>query len=143
MTKTYPSKGQCVCGACEFIAEEASESVGACHCKTCRQWGGGPFMTVDCGQKVTFTKPENVQIFDSSKWAERGFCKNCGSHLFYRLKQSQQHMMLAGLFEEALEDSVQFIFDHQVFIDEKPNYYCFSNDTKDMTGPELFALYGA
>ena len=139
MTETFQAKGQCVCGACEFNAEHASKSVGACHCQICRKWGGGPFMSVDCGQKVSFTKPENIQIFNSSKWAERGFCKHCGSHLFYRLKQNQQHMMLAGLFEEG----VQFNFDHQVFIDEKPSFYCFSNDTKNMTGPELFALYEA
>ena len=25
----------------------------------------------------------------SSAWAERGFCKNCGSHLFYRLKENK------------------------------------------------------
>ena len=139
MTQTFNAKGQCICGACSFSANEVSESVGACHCKTCRQWGGGPFMTVDCGQQVTFSEPENIQVYNSSNWAERGFCKHCGSHLFYRLKQSQQHMMLAGLFKE----TAQFKFDHQVFIDEKPSYYCFSNTTKDMTGPEVFALYGA
>lgn len=139
MPETLSAQGQCVCGACQFKAEKVSTSVGACHCKTCLQWGGGPFMTVDCGTEVTFSNNENVQIFDSSKWAERGFCNKCGSHLFYRLKQSQQHMMLVGLFAEGLD----FKFDHQVFIDEKPNYYCFSNDTHDLTGPEVFALYGA
>ncbi|MEH6345558.1 MAG: GFA family protein [Bermanella sp.] len=139
MSETLSAQGQCVCGACKFKAEEASTSVGACHCKTCRQWGGGPLMTVDCGTEVTFTQKENVHIFDSSKWAERGFCDKCGSHLFYRLKHSQQHMMLVGLFTEGLD----FKFDHQVFIDEKPNYYCFSNDTQDLTRPEVFALYGA
>ena len=76
MTKTFSAKGQCICGACTFSASEASESVGACHCKTCRQWGGGPFMSVDCGQQVTFSQPENIQVYNSSKWAERGFYKN-------------------------------------------------------------------
>jgi hypothetical protein len=35
----------------------------------------------------------------------------------------------------------QFIFDHQVFIEEKPEYYCFSNETQNMTGAEVFAMF--
>ena len=35
----------------------------------------------------------------------------------------------------------EFVFDHQVFIDEKPDYYSFANETKDMTGQELFAMF--
>lgn len=31
----------------------------------------------------------------------------------------------------------------QVFIDEKPAYYEFTNKTKNLTGAELFALFGA
>ncbi len=33
------------------------------------------------------------------------------------------------------------VFDHQVFIDQKPAYYEFANQTKNMTGAELFAMY--
>jgi hypothetical protein len=70
-------------------------------------------------------------------WAERGFCNKCGSHLFYRLKESKQHIIPVGLFA----DCGMFVFDHQVFIDEKPAYYCFANETNDMTGAEVFAKY--
>jgi hypothetical protein len=80
---------------------------------------------------------DSITVFDSSAWAERGFCSRCGTHLFYRIKQSQQYHMPAGLFE----DHDHFVFEHQVFIDEKPAYYSFSNETKDMTGAEIFAMY--
>ena len=95
-------------------------------------------MEVDCGQAVTFNGEENVSVFDSSEWAERGFCRNCGTHLFYRIKQSGQHLMPIGLFDE-VED---LAFETQVFIDEKPSFYGFSNKTKNMTGAEIFALFG-
>ncbi len=78
-------------------------------------------------------------MFDSSAWAERGFCSQCGSHLFYRLKETGRFMLPAGL----LDDEDGLTFDHQVFIDEKPSYYRFANETKDMTGAEIFAMYGA
>jgi len=74
----------------------------------CRKWGGGPLMAVDCGSDVSFNSTQNISAYDSSDWAQRGFCKNCGSHLLYRLKQSQQYHIAAGLFE----DNSNFIFDH-------------------------------
>ncbi len=33
------------------------------------------------------------------------------------------------------------VFDHQIFIDEKPDYYSFSNKTYNVTGEEVFAQY--
>ena len=45
--------------------------------------------------------------------------------------------MPAGLFD----DDSEFIFDHQVFIDEKPTFYLFSNKTEDWNGDELYAKY--
>lgn len=76
-------------------------------------------------------------VFQSSDWAERGFCRACGSHLFYRLRQNGQYILPVGL----LEDGASWKFDHQVFIDEKPDFYAFANETNDMTGAEMFAKF--
>jgi hypothetical protein len=35
----------------------------------------------------------------------------------------------------------EFIFDHQIFIDEKPTHYDFANKTKTMTGDEVLAIF--
>ena len=106
----------------------------------CRRWGGGPFIEIDCGTDVAFEGAENISVFDSSAWAERGFCRSCGTHLFYRIKETGQHMMPVGLFD--LADAKTLEFQRQVFIDEKPAYYSFANKTEDMTGPEIFAMFG-
>jgi hypothetical protein len=104
----------------------------------CRRWGGGPFMEIDCGTDVNIDGEANISIFSSSDWAERGFCRNCGTHLFYRLKESGQHMIPIGLFDE----SEDLVFETQVFIDQKPDYYSFNNKTRNLTGAEIFALFG-
>ena len=96
-------------------------------------------MEIDCGTDVEFDGEDYVSVFDSSDWAERGFCRKCGTHLFYRLKESGQHMIPVGVFE----DSVGLVFKGQVFIDEKPEYYEFANKTKDFTGAEIFAMFGS
>ena len=137
--ETVERRGHCLCGKVSITATHASNDVGACHCRMCRRWGGGPFMEIDCGAEVVIDGEDDVSVFDSSDWAERGFCRNCGTHLFYRLKESRQHMIPVGLFE----DSASLAFKGQVFIDEKPDYYEFANKTKDYTGAELFAMFGS
>ncbi len=138
MSHSIEAQGSCLCGAVVIIARKLSPNVGACHCNMCRKWGGGPLMAVDCGTDVSFSDEKYISVFNSTDWAERAFCNQCGSHLFYRLKESQQHIVPVGLFD----DAEQFVLNHQVFIDEKPAFYSFSNKTKDMTGAEVFAEFG-
>lgn len=130
-------RGSCLCGGVRFTAKSMSRHVGACHCSMCRKWGGGPFMEVACGTDVDFESQEHIVAYASSAWAERGFCKICGTHLFYRLRETQEYQMPVGLFDPA----AGLVFDQQVFIDEKPGYYDFANETENMTGAELFAKF--
>ncbi len=137
MTNTSEQKGTCLCGGVKIVAKTAENNVGACHCHTCRKWAGGPFMGIDCGSDVSFEGKENISVFDSSEWAERAFCNKCGTHVYYRLKDNNQHIIPIGLFS----DVEGLVFDHQVFIDQKPAYYSFAEETKNMTGEEMFAQY--
>jgi hypothetical protein len=137
MSNLIARKGSCLCGAVTISAKTASNKVEACHCTMCQKWTGGPLMAVDCGVDVSIQGEENVGVFNSSDWAERGFCKKCGSNLFYRLKQDKKYLLPAGL----LDSAEALIFDRQIFIDEKPEYYCFANETINMTGAEVFAMY--
>ena len=137
VAKVQAVQGKCVCGKTGLDAPAAATNLGACHCSMCRNWGGGPFLTVDCGTDVTLVGEEHIAVYDSSQWAERGFCKHCGTHLFYRLKESGQYIVAAGLFG----DEPTFEFDHQVFIDEKPDYYAFENQTQNLTGAEVFEMF--
>lgn len=139
MSEVIEGKGSCLCGAVGVTSRKLVKNVGACHCSMCRKWGGGPFLGVDCGQDVQFEGEENISAYSSSDWAERGFCKQCGTHLFYHLKQTGQYIMPVGLFE----NTDDFDFDHQIFIDEKPSFYSFSNKTENMTGEEAFAKFAS
>ena len=134
--KNRERQGHCLCGAVKIVARQAGRELAACHCRMCRRWGGGPFMEIDCGTEVAIAGEQNITVYNSSDWAERAFCKKCGTNLFYRLKEAQQHIVSSEIFNE-----VELNFDHQIFIDEKPNYYVFSNETKNMTGAEVFAAY--
>lgn len=132
------AKGRCLCGSVRFTVGSMKNSVDACHCGMCRRWGGGPLMSIRCGSDVVFEGQQDIAVYDSSDWADRGFCKRCGSHLFYRLKDSNQHEIPAGLFDNQKD----FSFDLQVFVDKKPSFYSFANKTKEMTEAEVIEMFG-
>ncbi|MCI5107313.1 MAG: GFA family protein [Pseudomonadales bacterium] len=137
MNNTVEASGSCLCGKVKVVAAAMATESGCCHCGSCRKWGGGPMMTVECNTEVSFEGEELIRVYASSDWAERGFCANCGSHLFYRLKPTGQYYMPVGLFDG--DNPRQFT--HQVFIDEKPDYYDFANRTHNLTGEQIFAQF--
>lgn len=130
-------QGKCLCGSVELNVVYASNEVSACHCNMCRNWSGGPMLAIDCADSVKISGESNVVRFPSSEWADRAFCGKCGTHLFYYLKPNNQYHLPAGLLMNAEELN----FTHQIFIDEKPEYYEFKNETKNMTGAEVFAYF--
>ena len=129
--------GGCLCGAVRFTAAPKVHEIGVCHCSMCRKWSAGPFFAIDCGNTVKFEDTASLGVFRSSEWAERCFCKNCGSTLFYRLVGKDMYFGSA----EAFDDRSGMSFTTQVFIDEKPPYYDFANKTDVMTGAEVFAAF--
>ena len=139
MASEIERRGSCLCGGVHLSIKTTTKSVGACHCSMCRKWTGGPLLTIECGSQVHFEGADNISVFSSSDWAERGFCCKCGSHLFYRLKKERHYAVPVGL----IDDEEHWIFDHQIFIEEKPSFYWFANETKNLTGAEVFAQYAA
>ncbi len=129
-------KAKCLCGAIEVTAPKVEE-VGLCHCSMCRRWSGGPMFALHCGANVHFSGTEPTR-YQSSEWAERGFCSDCGTHLFYHLASENDYILPAGLFQD--ED---FQLRSEIFIDEKPAYYELKNDTHKMTGQEVFEQYNS
>ena len=129
--------GTCLCGGVKVTVEIDHNEVGACHCNMCRRWSGGPFMVIEPDKDIVIEGQDHIATYGSSDWAERGFCKKCGSNLYYHLLEMDKYYVNAGLFEN--QDGMALSM--QVFIDEKPNYYTFANDTKTMTGAEIFAMF--
>ena len=85
MSEGATMNGGCLCGAVRFTATPANREVGACHCSMCRRWTAGPFLGLECGTTVKVADSAQLGVYRSSEWAERCFCKKCGTALFYRL----------------------------------------------------------
>lgn len=138
MTNQKKLTGRCMCGAVRVTATAKEPSVAACHCDMCRRWSSGPYFEVSC-EGVEFEGEDNITKIRSSDWAERAFCKVCGSNLFYHIIDSQELQIAAGLFDDLSE----FRLSLQVFIDKQPAFYSLADDTKTMTSAEVFEAYSS
>lgn len=93
-------------------------------------------LAVHCGPEVQFAGAENIAVYASSQWAERAFCKNCGTHLYYKLLATGEYFVPAGTF-----DSGDFELASQIYIDKKPSYYSFANQTPTLTEQQVIERY--
>lgn len=130
-------QGHCLCGAVTISAPQRT-GVSVCHCGMCRRWGGGPLFALECGSGVAIEGGEHVVSYRSSAWAERAFCRRCGTHLYYRMLEGGSYAIPAGL----LDDASGFALAMQIFIDEKPAYYSLAEPVPSLTGAQVSAAYG-
>jgi len=130
------ASGQCLCGAVRFTVDNVDPKFYACHCTMCLRWCGGPFLSVRTSEPK-FEEIDQLAVFDSSEWAERGFCRVCGTNISYHVKGTDQYSMNSGTFD----DASTFEMVGEVFIDEKPTSYEFAGDRPRMTGAEVIAKF--
>lgn len=86
MAGDIPVTGGCLCGAVRYQADAAPEWVAYCHCRMCQKALGsifGVFAAFPPGA-FRYTKGE-PRYHQSSAWARRGFCADCGTSLDFWL----------------------------------------------------------
>ncbi len=129
--------GQCLCHSVTLTLSDTPKHVEACHCSMCQTWGGGPLLGLEAKDTLTIEGEQHVSRYRSSEWAERGFCKECGTHLFYHYLPKNSYIVPAGLFKTLPSDTLNC----EIFIDHKPSYYDFSGTRERLTAEQVFALF--
>jgi len=79
--------GGCLCGAVRFHVEPPTKWCCHCHCQMCRKAQGAPFVTwvgVEDSRFRFVGGESELNWYPSSEDGRRGFCRNCGSSLFFR-----------------------------------------------------------
>jgi len=54
---------------------------------------------------------DKVKMYASSSWASRGFCTECGTHLFFKFNQSGDYNIPVGIFKNlpGFEIDIQYL----------------------------------
>lgn len=124
-------QGYCLCGEVRVTIPELSEEITVCHCHMCQKFFSGPFLSLAgvLPKDVEINGEEQIQRYLSSEWAERGFCKKCGSSLFYHSLADDEYYFPAGLFAEIDQAKLTT----EIFYDQKPAFFHFKESTEKLT----------
>jgi hypothetical protein len=93
--------GGCQCGAVRFHATALKDNPHVCHCRMCQKAMGNLFAALVGvrGDDLTWTRGTPA-TFRSSEHVDRGFCRDCGTPLFYRNVRRKGYGMTIGSFDE-------------------------------------------
>ena len=113
-------KGSCLCGSVTFEVEGELHGPDACHCSKCRKHSGHYFVSTDVPRSaVTIRGEDNVTWYQSSEKARRGFCRQCGSSLFWDPLFRDWIGIAMGAFDSPTRTHVAV----HVYVAEKGDYY--------------------
>ena len=127
--------GGCVCGAVRFRATLKTAVIDACHCGQCQRWtGGGPHFAVSV-DAVAFEDEAAIATYRASNWGERGFCRTCGSTLYWKMQGRPLHSVAVGL----LDDPTGLTVGEEIFVDRRPDWLPAWPDASQSTEAEEFA----
>jgi hypothetical protein len=92
--------GGCQCGAVRFRAARLMDNPHVCHCRMCQK-ATGNFFAALVGVKhadLTWTRGAAAE-FESSEGTLRGFCRDCGTPLFFRRRAGGHVSLCIGAFD--------------------------------------------
>jgi hypothetical protein len=126
-----PHTGRCLCGAVRYRVRSPLRGVIACHCSQCRRTSGHfAAMTSAPAADLELTACGSLAWYRSSDTAERGFCRVCGSNLFWRQFGSEVISIGAG----TLDVPTGIAIEKHIFVADKSDYYDLRDDLPQLPG---------
>lgn len=112
--------GHCLCGAVRFSTSGKLRDVIACHCSQCRRQTGHFYAATNVQDSgLSVEGGENVTWYRASDTARRGFCRTCGSALFWKGDGSDYTSIMAGTFDQPTGLRIGV----HIFCADKGDYY--------------------
>jgi len=94
--------GSCMCKAVKFSFDATPRFVADCLCESCRKAHGASavcWVGIKSEEFNLDTDSSALKWYQSSQDTERGFCKKCGTRMFFRSKKwpGETHIAMASL----------------------------------------------
>ena len=111
--------GSCLCGAVRFDVQNLRDVV-ACHCLQCRKTTGN-YMSATAANNadLKMTETRGLKWYRSSDTAQRGFCQDCGSVLFWKGDGRDYTAITAG----SIDGKTGLKLMGHIFCDSAGDYY--------------------
>jgi len=131
--KTH-SNGSCFCGDIQFTTTLPSKWCAHCHCSMCRKTHGAGYVTwvgFESEQVMVTSGEHQLDWFDSSPGAQRGFCRRCGSSLFFRSEKWAGELHIAlGCMDDPIDRQPQA----NVYFDKHVDWMPIDDKLKKIAG---------
>ncbi|NIA68900.1 GFA family protein [Pelagibius litoralis] len=122
--------GGCLCGAVRFEIRGGLSDAHACHCRLCRRQSGHFAVASDAERAdFTLTETRGLTWYRSSEIAQRGFCRDCGSVLFWDDGGEAVSINLGSL-----DGPSGVTLTKHIFVDQKGDYYTIADGLPQFEG---------
>ncbi len=126
-------RGSCLCGAVAFTIHAELTDPLTCHCKQCRRQSGHYFAAAHAPERaITFIRDDGLSWYRASETARRGFCKSCGSSLFWRADRGTNIAVAMA----ALDSPTGLQLGRHVWVNAKGDYYDLADGLPQQEGFE-------
>ncbi|MCP5096369.1 MAG: GFA family protein [Chloroflexi bacterium] len=122
--------GGCLCGAVRYEVRGKLRDVVNCHCRMCLRIHGhyGAYTSVE-KEKLSYLIDDGLQWYrsvqdDAGGNVYRGFCKHCGSSLFWKLKRRKIISIAAGTLDQVSNLKTAM----HIWVSSAADYYEISDD---------------
>ncbi len=113
-------RGSCLCGKVRFETRGQLRGVVYCHCSQCRKQSGHFYAATNVqDDSIDISGAEHVSWYEASDFAKRGFCKHCGSVLFWKHHKLDYVSVMAGAFDQPSG----LHGESHIFVGDKGDYY--------------------
>ena len=118
--RSGPITGVCLCGAVRFEITGPLRDVVLCHCAMCRKTHGhiGAYTNVSRAH-LRLIESRGLKSYDSSSFARRSFCGECGASLFWERPAGDTVSVAAGVLDPPTGLAAML----QIFVDSAGDYY--------------------
>ena len=122
--------GGCLCGKVRYKVGGKLGDVIACHCRECRRMSGHFFAAIAAEQGAfEITESTGLAWYNSSKTSRRGFCRECGSSLFFDHGPLEPMGIAAG----SIDGDTGLNLVAHIYVDESGDYYSIADGVKAYT----------
>lgn len=124
-------RGGCLCGKIHYHLKGTMRPIVYCHCGQCfHSHGFYPGYTAARKDQIVLTGEEYLAWYRSSAKARRGFCKECGSALFWQRDEGDFTSVAAG----TLDHPSGLVEGWHIFGKDRPDCYSLSDGLKVFPG---------
>lgn len=117
-------KGACLCGAVRFEVAGPLPPPDACHCSQCRRQSGHVWASSDVPRDaLTLAGEGEIAWYRSSEKVRRGFCRRCGSVLFWDPIGRDRIAVAMGAFDAPTGTHLE----KHIFTADKGDYYAIAD----------------